>query len=172
MSSDLDFQSYAMLREREPMMEELLTHPAVAIVADPGGGKSVVGRTALHLLATSRERVPILGEVKQYRGDLQTLFHITAPADVLDPAAAVDGVPLRRTYVLDGIDEIPTELLQRLGTELRDFIAREPQAHFICTARQAFYVANRDLLPSIPAVFHILPLADDDIEQYTTRAGH
>jgi len=170
-SSDLDFRSYGMLREREPMLEELLTHPAIAIVADPGGGKSVVGRAALHQLAASRERVPVWGDVKQYRGDLQTLFRITAPADVLDPAAAVDGATLRRTYVLDGIDEIPTELLQRLGTELRDFIAREPQAHFICTARQAFYVANRDLLPSIPAVFHILPLADDDIEQYATRAG-
>jgi hypothetical protein len=170
-SSDLDFRSYGILREREPMLEELLTHPAIAIVADPGGGKSVVGRAALHQLAASRERVPVLGEVKQYRGNLQTLFRITAPADVLDPAAAVDGVPLRRTYVLDGIDEIPTELLQRLGAELQDFIAREPQAHFICTARQAFYVVNRDLLPSIPAVFHILPLADDDIEQYATRAG-
>ena len=35
-SSDLDFRSYGMLREREPKLEELLTHPAIAIVADPG----------------------------------------------------------------------------------------------------------------------------------------
>lgn len=65
MSSDLDFRSHGMLREREPMLEELLTHPA--IVADPGGGKSVVGRAALHQLAASRERVPVWGDVKQYR---------------------------------------------------------------------------------------------------------
>jgi hypothetical protein len=160
-----------MLREREPKLEELLTHPAIAIVADPGGGKSVVARAALGQITASGERVPVFGEVKQYRGDLQTLFRITAPAEVLEPAATIDGVLLRRTYLLDGIDEIPTELLQRLGGELREFIAREPQGHFICTARQALYVANRGLLPSIPAVFHILPLADDDIEQYASRAG-
>lgn len=157
-SSDLDFRSYGMLREREPKLDELLTHPAIAIVADPGGGKSVVSRAALHHLVAGRERAPVFAEIKQYRGNLETLFRITAPAEVLDRAATVEGALLRRTYVLDGIDEIPTELLQRLGAELREFIAREPQGHFICTARQAFYVANRDLLPTIPAVFHILPL--------------
>lgn len=170
-SSDLDFRSYGLLREREPKLEELLTHPAIAIVADPGGGKSVVGRATVHQIAQAGERAPIFAEVKQYRGELRTLFRITAPAEVLEPEALVDGVRMKRTYVLDGIDEVPTELLQQLGAELRDFIAREPDAHFVCTARQAFYVANRDLLPSIPAVFHILPLADEDIEQYAMRSG-
>ena len=170
-SSDLEFRTHGMLREREPALKEVLTHPAIAIVADPGGGKSVVGRAAVEQLLADGERVPVFGEVKQYRVDLPTLFRITTPAAVLDLAAVVDDVPLKRTYVLDGIDEIPRELLERLGTELRDFIAREPQAHFICTARQAFYVANRSLLPSIPAVFHILPLADEDVEHYCTQAG-
>ncbi len=36
-------------------------------------------------------------------------------------------------HLLDGIDEMPTELLERLGAELREFIAREPQVHFICS---------------------------------------
>jgi hypothetical protein len=170
-SSDLEFRSYGMLREREPALKEVLTHPAIAIVADPGGGKSVVGRAAVQQLVADGDRVPVLGEIKQYRVDLSTLFRITTPAAILDATAHVDGVPLKRTYVLDGIDEIPRELLQRLGGELRDFISREPQAHFVCTARQAFYVANRSLLPSIPAVFHILPLADEDVEHYCTRAG-
>lgn len=130
MSSDLEFRSHGMLREREPKLEERLTHPAIAIVADPGGGKSVVSLAALHHLVAASERVPVFAEIKQYRGDLQTLFRITAPEEILERAALVDGVLLRRTYVLDGIDEIPTELLQRLGTELREFIAREPQVHF------------------------------------------
>jgi hypothetical protein len=43
-SSDLDVKSYGFLREREPQLKELLTHPAIAIVADPGGGKSVLGK--------------------------------------------------------------------------------------------------------------------------------
>jgi hypothetical protein len=43
-SSDLDVGSHGFLREREPQLKELLTHPAIAIVADPGGGKSVLGK--------------------------------------------------------------------------------------------------------------------------------
>jgi hypothetical protein len=121
-----------------------------AIVADPGAGKSVVGRASVQHLIASGERVPVFAEVKQYRVDLPTLFRITTPAAVHDPAAMVDGGPLRRTYVLDGIDEIPTELVQRVGAELREFIAHEPEAYFVFTARQAFYVANRNLLPPIP----------------------
>lgn len=170
-SSDLDVRSYGLLREREPKLEELLTHPAIAIVADPGGGKSIVGRAAVHQIANAGERVPVLAEVKQYRGDLSNLFRITTPDELLEADASIDGVPLKRTYVLDGVDEVPSELLPHFGDELRQFIAREPQAHFVCTARQAFYVANRDLLPSIPAVFHILPLADEDIEQYAMHSG-
>jgi predicted NACHT family NTPase len=83
----------------------------------------------------------------------------------------VDGVPAKRTYVLDGIDEIPMELVQHLGAELREFMNHEPEAHFVFTARQAFYFANRNLLPPVPAVFHILPFATEDIEQYCANAG-
>jgi hypothetical protein len=169
-SDDLQYRGYGMLGEREPKVEELLTHRAIAIVADPGGGKSVVGRAALHKLIADRERVPIFAEIKQYRADLPTLFGINTPAAVLNPAETVDGAPLRRTYILDGIDEIPTELLENLGRELREFMANEPEARFVCTARQAFYAANRGLLPPIPVVFHILPLTDEDIEQYASRA--
>ena len=137
-SSDLEFRAYGMLREREPALKEILTHPAIAIVADPGAGKSVVGRASVQHLIANGGRVPVFAELKQYRVDLPTLFRITTPTAILDPAAMVEGVPLRRTYVLDGIDEIPAELVQRLGTELREFIAHESQAHFVFTARQLF----------------------------------
>jgi hypothetical protein len=171
-SDDLTFRTYGMLREREPALEEILTHPVIAIVADPGAGKSMVARASLQHLIADGKRVPVFAEVKQYRVDLPTLFRIKTPAAVLDAAAAMlDGAPLKRTYVLDGIDEVPTELVQRLGAELQKFIADEPEAQFVVTARQAFYVANRNLLPPIPAVFHILPFATEDIEEYCTRAG-
>jgi len=170
-ANDLRYRAYGMLREREPALEELLTHPAIAIIADPGGGKSVVARAAMHKLIADGQRVPVFTEIKQYRTDLPTLFRINTPVAILSPAESVDGAPLRRTYILDGIDEIPAELLESLGRELREFIAREPGSQFICTARQAFYVANRGVLPPIPAVFHILPLADEDIQQYARTAG-
>lgn len=170
-STDLDFRSYGMLREREPTLKEILTHPTIAVVADPGVGKSVVARACVHHLIANGDRVPVFAEVKQYRAELPNLFRITTLAAVLDPAAAVEGVPLKRTYVLDGIDEIPLELVRRFGVELREFIAHEPEAHFVFTARQAFYVANRNLLPPVPAVFHILPFATEDIEEYCEKAG-
>ena len=171
MSTDLDFRSYGMLREREPTLSEILTHPMIAVVADPGAGKSVVARACVRHFIANGEQVPVFAEVKQYRADLPTLLRINTPAAVLDPTAAVEGMPLRRTYVLDGIDEIPLELVKHFGIELREFIAHEPEAHFVFTARQAFYVANRNLLPPIPAVFHILPFATEDIEEYCAKAG-
>ena len=170
-SSDLEFRTYGMLREREPTLSEVLTHPSIAIVADPGAGKSVVGRASVQHLLAHCDRVPVFAEVKQYRVDLPTLFSIATPAAVLEPGAMVDGIPLKRTYVLDGIDEIPMELVQRLGAELREFMNHELEAHFVFTARQAFYVANRNLLPPVPVVFHILPFATEDIEQYCANAG-
>ena len=170
-STDLDFRSYGMLREREPTLSEILTHPMIAVVADPGAGKSVVARACVRHFIANGEQVPVFAEVKQYRADLPTLLRINTPAAVLDPTAAVEGMPLRRTYVLDGIDEIPLELVKHFGIELREFIAHEPEAHFVFTARQAFYVANRNLLPPIPAVFHILPFATEDIEEYCAKAG-
>ena len=170
-SSDLEFRTYGMLREREPTLKEVLTHPSIAIVADSGAGKSVVGRASVEYLLAHSNRVPVFAEVKQYRFDLPTLLSIATPAAVLESGAMVDGVPAKRTYVLDGIDEIPMELVQRLGAELREFMTHEPEAHFVFTARQAFYVANRNLLPLVPAVFHILPFATEDIEQYCANAG-
>lgn len=170
-SDDLQYRAHGILGEREPLLEELLTRRAIAIVADPGGGKSVVGRAAMHKLIADGERVPIFAEIKQYRTDLAALFAINTPAAILNPAETLDGLPLRKTYILDGIDEIPAELLERLGRELQDFIPREPESRFVCTARQAFYVANRRLLPAIPSVFHILPLADEAIQQYAVKAG-
>jgi hypothetical protein len=170
LSDDLQVRSLGILRDREPILEEILTHPAISIVSDPGGGKSVVARAAIHKIIGRGERVPIFGEIKQYRRDLSTLFHITTPAAILNPEETIEGAPVKRTYVLDGIDEIPGELLERFGAELREFMAREPRSYFICTARQAFFVANRSFLPPVPAVFHILPFADDDVQQYITNA--
>src|SRR4051812_12922591 len=64
-SSELDFSTYGMLREREPSLKEILTHPTIAIVADPGAGKSVIGRASLQHLIVNGGRVPVFAEVKQ-----------------------------------------------------------------------------------------------------------
>lgn len=78
-SDDLQYKALGMLREREPKLDELLTNRAVAIVADPGGGKSVVGRAAIDGLIRRAERVPVFAEVKQYRTDLRLCFESARP---------------------------------------------------------------------------------------------
>jgi hypothetical protein len=96
-SDDLQYRAYGMLREREPALEELLTHPAIAIVADPGGGKSVVGHAAIHKLIADGQRAPVFAEIKQYRTDLPTLFRVNTPPAILNPAETVDNARLQRT---------------------------------------------------------------------------
>ena len=118
-SSDLEFRSYGLLREREPTLKEVLTHPSIVIVAEPGAGKSVVGRAAVKHLFALNDRVPIFAEMKQYRVDLPTLFRISTPRMLLESSAMLDGVALKRTYVLDGIDEIPRELVERLSLKFK-----------------------------------------------------
>lgn len=170
-STELEYRHLGMLRDREPDLKEILTHPRIAIVADPGGGKSVVARAVIRQIIVDGTRVPLFAEVKEYRGNLALLLQVLAPPALLDLAETIDGAAIRRTYVLDGIDEIPPDLLLQLGAEIRQLIEREPEAHIVLTARQAFYVSSRHLLPPIPTVFQILPLGDKDIQSYAERAG-
>src|SRR5260370_5821529 len=73
---------------------------------------------------------------------------------------------LRRTYILDGVDEVPQEFVAVLGKELETLLKSDDAANVLLTARQAFYVTERTLLPQFPAVFHILDFSDEDVREY------
>jgi hypothetical protein len=163
---DLGFQWRGVLREGEPKLEEILKHPRLVILGEPGAGKSLVARAAAQEFVRNDERVPVLSELKHYRGDLQGLLEVGAPRSILEPNASVDGKLLKRTYILDGLDEIPLELLAFFGKELEALLRADSTANVLLTARQAFYVTERALLPQFPAVFHILDFSDDDIRVY------
>ena len=81
---DMEFQFRGMLRDREPKLADVLKHSRVLILAEPGGGKSVVACAAVHELARTKERVPIFAELKGYRSDLSLLITKAAPAAVLE----------------------------------------------------------------------------------------
>src|ERR1700722_8836822 len=66
---DLGFQFRGVLKDREPELHELLQHPRVVSLGEPGAGKSVVARAAVRTLIEEAERVPVYGELKQYRAD-------------------------------------------------------------------------------------------------------
>ena len=170
---DLGIQFRGVLRDREPALAELLNHPRVVILGEPGAGKSVVARAAVRTLIEEAERVPVYSELKQYRADfnLVDLLKASVPAWLLDVDSSIDGKRLARTYVLDGVDEIPTEALAAFGKHLDELLTNDKDARAFLTARQAFYVANRGSLPQFPAVFHILDFSDDDIREYIGTFG-
>jgi hypothetical protein len=153
-----EFRFRGLFREREPELAEILNHPRLLVLAEPGGGKSVSAKAAVHAIAEAG-RVPIFVELKEYRGDLEGLLQSSAPDDVLHDA-------LERSYVLDGVDELPTELLSRFGQQLEQLIDSDRAARVMATARQAFYVSHRSLLPKLSAVFHLLDFGDDEIRRY------
>jgi len=168
---EMDFRFRGMLRDREPKLPDILKHSRVLILAEPGGGKSVVARAALHQFAREGGRVPVFAELKGYRGDLSALISTAAPAALLDPAAAVEARLVSRAYVLDGIDEIPRGTLPRLGADLQRLFEKDPSASVLLTARQAFYAAHRDSVPAVTSLFHILDFSDKDIAEYVAKSN-
>lgn len=168
---DLGFEWRGVLREGEPQLSELLKHPRVVILGEPGAGKSLVARAAVLEFLTDSQPVPVFAELKAYRGDLAKLLESATPVSLLNQTIAVDGKPLQRAYVLDGVDEIPRELLDVFGKDLAALLSRDPTARVLLTARQAFYVTHRALLPQFPAVFHILDFSDDDIREFLEAKG-
>lgn len=169
--ADMEFRYHGMLRDREPKLADVVKQSGVVVLAEPGGGKSVVARAAVHELARRGDRVPVFVELKEYRGDLGALIRNAAPTAILEAAAAIDDRPLLRAYVLDGIDEIPLGTLDQLGRDLQAIFGTESNATALLTARPAYYAGHRDALPSITSLFHILDFSDKDIEQYVTSSG-
>src|SRR6266567_3608097 len=68
-----EYRFRGVFREHEPELVEILTHPRILILAEPGGGKSVIARAAVHEFARAG-RVPVFVELKGYRGDLSQLL--------------------------------------------------------------------------------------------------
>jgi hypothetical protein len=168
---DMEFRFRGMLRDREPKLADVLKNSRVLILAEPGGGKSVVARAAVHHFANEGQRVTVFAELKGYRGNLSALLAAAAPAAVSSTAAAVEGRPLARAYVLDGIDEIPRGMLPTLGADLQTLFEKDASAPVLLTARQAFYAAHRDSLPTITSLFHILDFSDKDIAENATKSN-
>jgi hypothetical protein len=164
--ADLGFNWRGILRDREPGLEEILKHPRLVVLGEPGAGKSLVARAAVQGTLRKAERVPVFTELKQYRGDLRKLLEIAAPRSILDQTVSANENLIKRVYILDGVDEIPQEFVTAFGKDLEKLLSNDSTANALLTARQAFYVSQRTLLPEFPAVFHILDFSDDDIRQY------
>jgi hypothetical protein len=154
-----------MFREYEPDLTAVLKHPHVLVLGELGAGKSVTAQAARWQILDSGQRLPISAALKSYQGNLRDLLQKSAPAIVLDDNTIV------RTYILDGVDEIPRDHFTTFQNELRNLLANDTTARIILTSRQAYAAQHRDALPGGLITFHLLDFADNDVKAYVNQQG-
>jgi hypothetical protein len=152
---------WGMFREREPDLPAVLQHRRILILGEPGAGKSTAADAIVHHLLTNADptEAPLRAALRSYRGNLRSLLLGVAPAEVLDAR------PAKRTYVLDGIDEVASDARDALRRELGELIAAD-DARIVLTSRQAFYAQHRSSFPDGFTSFHLLDFDDRDIRAY------
>ncbi len=173
LSADEYYRHQGVFRESQPTLARVLDNTRVVISGEPGLGKSVLARVAvLDVISQSDNTslcVPVFVELRGYRGDLADLIAKSGfPVD-LYAANEIDGIRIRRTYVLDGLDEVPLEQLETAIAEIEALEAGN--ARLILTCRQAFYSGHRHSFRRPPLEFHILGFDDEDIESFVKGEG-
>jgi hypothetical protein len=161
------FRYRGALRENEPLLDDVISKQRLVLLGEPGAGKSTVVREAVRRLA-SRGRhteVPIVAQLRAFRGDMATLLLSTVPPEILDSPV------LGRVYILDGIDEIPREYLQAFADSLRTLFQKDPEARLLATARQAFFAEHKASVPRPASILHILDFEEEDIRTYSETYG-
>jgi len=156
-----------LFREQEPDLAAVLTHPRLLILGEPGAGKSTTGRAVVQHLQEHGQTsdIPVVAPLKSYTGNLRTLLLQSAPSIVLDTAE------LHRTYVLDGVDEVPAPHRRTLRTDIQALVTADVTARIICTARQAFYAHHPEAFLDNLSVFHLLDFDDADIRACASQRG-
>lgn len=156
----------SLLRAREPVLAELLNLPNVIALAEPGAGKSTVARAAMTSLFARADILPVRVAL------LECNATRTVETLIVSALRGVDLEPGQRFhYVLDGLDEIPREFLERTSGEISALFMDERTAGVFVTSRQAFYVSNRGTLPDFNSVFHLLDFSNEDIHAYVRSRG-
>lgn len=166
-SGDSDTLALSLFRDNAPDLTAILQHRTVLILGEPGAGKSTTGKAvAEHLLTSApQNHIPVLATLKDYGGNLANLLAQSTPCQILsDPA-------LTRTYILDGIDEVPPALRTHLVNDLNTLLASEAGARMVLTARQAFYAHHPNAFPKDCNAYHLLDLNDRDITDFAQQAA-
>lgn len=159
------FRYSSVLREKEPELESLLTHQRVVVVGEPGAGKSTIAQEAARRLSTVETTLPILLNLRSYRGGLAELVSRAVPPAIL----GIQG--LRRHYICDGLDEVPHEHVAQAIKDLVDLSTSEQDAAFFITSRQAFFANHSNAFRLDFRVFHILDFDEDDLRTFARSRG-
>jgi hypothetical protein len=171
LSQDFDYFKSSLPRDRQPELAEVLEQKQLLVLAEPGGGKSIVARAAVREFAKRSFTLPVFVELQGYRGNLAELISSATPAWALEPDAAVDGQILKRALVLDGLDEVPVDFQQTFFREVSSLLTGDSKNTFFLTSRQAFYVSHRKALPPVSGLFHLCDFSDEDIQKYVESQG-
>jgi energy-coupling factor transporter ATP-binding protein EcfA2 len=161
------FRYSGVLREQEPNLKKLLVNRHLVIVGEPGSGKSTIARAVARLLGSQDSVVdlPIMVNLRSYRGDLKDLYRAQIPSSLLESRE------LRRHYILDGLDEVPREALQGAFHDVKRLVTADPGCQLIITSRQAFYAEHATELGPDFAAFHLLDFDGEDLRSYAALRG-
>ncbi len=154
-----DFRS-TPLRGLDASLSDVVEHPHVVVLGDPGSGKSTIGRAAV-FDALRRGWIPVTGRLRSFAGSLEESFDASISADVLRGETVL--------YILDGLDEVAASSIAAAREAIAE-LAHAPSARVLITCRQAFFAAEGDALKAWPA-FHLLDLTDRDVDAFLEDAG-
>jgi energy-coupling factor transporter ATP-binding protein EcfA2 len=156
-----------MLREQEPNLKKLLVHRHLVIVGEPGSGKSTIARAVARLLGSqdSVVAVPIIVNLRSYRGDLKDLYRTQIPSSLLESQE------LKRHYILDGLDEVPREALQGAFRDVKGLLTADLGCNLIITSRQAFYAEHAAELGPDFAAFICWTLTERTYDPMLVQGG-
>ncbi len=154
-----------LFRESNPDIQAILQHDRVVLIGEPGMGKTALAHACMLHFADNSSFASFVS-LSGYTGDLRQLF---AGLDIA--AADVEGRPLARAYVLDGLDEVAGELREQFLSELFAMLGLAPNATVVLTCRQAIYEGLRNQIPQTFHEFYPLGFKSDDVLAYAAKRG-
>jgi len=159
---------HGVFRELNPDLAQILQNSRVVVVGEPGIGKTVLARRAMIEFA-AQGIIPVYVPLSSYKGDLAgTLASASSGVTQIDE---IEGDRVRRAYVLDGVDEIPADQLQQFLADLEILLARDPDAPYVLTCRQAVWEPLRSAFPPSFREYFPLGFSEDDILAYAEKSG-
>jgi predicted NACHT family NTPase len=142
---------------KRPGLEFANQKQYLMVLGEPGVGKTTfLRKIGLEALKAKKDQgflhecIPIFLELKRFRtrtidlqGEITKEFEICHFPDLPDQKLTEGLLERGKLLILlDGLDEVPTELRSELVTEIQDFVDRYPKNRFIVSCRSAAYRHN------------------------------